>query len=112
VSLWEHIKPTPREATPVSIEQRDGKFAITWDDQVRTESSYHETRSQCPCAACIEEWTGRRIVDPTQIPADVKPVQVSPVGNYALGIIWSDGHTTGIYSWQTLRTIGTAVETV
>jgi DUF971 family protein len=110
VSLWEHIKPTPRQVTPTSIEQRDGKFTITWDDQTRTESSYHETRSQCPCAACIEEWTGRRMVDPTQIPADITPVEVSPVGNYALSIIWSDGHSTGIYSWTTLRSIGRPVQ--
>jgi DUF971 family protein len=110
VSLWEHIKPTPRQATPVSIEQRGGKFSITWDDGLRTESSYHETRAQCPCAACVEEWTGKRVVDPSQIPEDIAPVEVSPVGNYALSIVWSDGHSTGIYSWQTLRAIGHAVD--
>ena len=50
------------------------------------------------------------MVDPTQIPENIAPVEVSPVGNYALSIIWSDGHSTGIYSWQTLRAIGRPIK--
>jgi DUF971 family protein len=60
-------------------------------------------RDFCPCAGCIEEGTGRKILDPATIPLDIRPEQILPVGSYAVQIHWSDGHSTGIYSWETLR---------
>jgi DUF971 family protein len=62
-------------------------------------------RDACPCAECIEEGTGRKVLDPATIPADIRPLAVEPVGNYAIQIQWSDGHGHGIYTWQTLREI-------
>jgi DUF971 family protein len=62
-------------------------------------------RDLCPCAGCVEEGTGRKLLDPTTIPADIRPLEVRPVGSYAIQIVWSDGHSTGIYSWETLRQI-------
>lgn len=60
-------------------------------------------RDQCPCAGCIEEGTGRKILETASIPADIRPLEVKGVGNYAIQIQWSDGHGSGIYSWSTLR---------
>jgi DUF971 family protein len=60
-------------------------------------------RDACPCAACVEEGTGRKLLDPATIPADIRPSELKAVGNYAVQIFWSDGHSTGIYSWKTLR---------
>jgi DUF971 family protein len=60
-------------------------------------------RDACPCAACIEEGTGRKTLDSTTIPADIHVVGLEGVGNYAVKITWSDGHATGIYAWATLR---------
>ena len=65
-------------------------------------------RDGCPCADCVEEGTGRKLLDPSTIPQDIHPVGVSAVGNYAVQIDWSDGHSTGIYTWATLRAIGKA----
>jgi DUF971 family protein len=62
-------------------------------------------RDLCPCAGCVEEGTGRKLLDPATIPADIRPTEIAPVGNYAVQIQWSDGHSTGIYSWQTLREV-------
>lgn len=106
MGLWDHIKPVAKEPSPTSVERVEGKLVIGWDDQVRTENAFRELRLQCPCAGCVEEWSGRRTVDPATIPEDVHPLAIEPVGNYALSINWSDGHTTGIYSWGTLRTLG------
>jgi DUF971 family protein len=39
------------------------------------------------------------------VPEDVKPVRIDPVGRYAIHIAWSDGHTSGIYSFEHLRSI-------
>jgi DUF971 family protein len=37
--------------------------------------------------------------------SDVYALQITAVGRYAISIAWSDGHTTGIYSYETLRQI-------
>jgi DUF971 family protein len=37
--------------------------------------------------------------------AGVKPAEIKPVGRYAMAIRWSDGHATGIYSHEYLRSI-------
>ena len=60
-------------------------------------------RDACPCAACVEEGTGRKLLDPASIPADVRPIHLEPIGNYAVKIHWSDGHDSGIYTWAQLR---------
>ncbi len=60
-------------------------------------------RLACPCAACMEEMTGRPLLDPATVPDDVRPVQLSLVGSYGLKVRWSDGHDTGIYTFERLR---------
>ena len=62
-------------------------------------------RRACRCAGCINEWSGERIQKPEQVSPDVKPLSIDPVGRYAIHIDWSDGHTSGIYSFDHLRDI-------
>lgn len=47
------------------------------------------------------------IGDPAQIlvPDDTQAINVELVGRYAIQFTWSDGHSTGIYSFDTLREI-------
>jgi DUF971 family protein len=59
-------------------------------------------RARCPCAECVEEWTGKRTVGESQVDAGVKLRGFSSVGNYAIQPDWTDGHKTGIYSWDYL----------
>jgi ATP-binding protein involved in chromosome partitioning len=47
--------------------------------------------------------TGRALLDPAAVPADVAPVAVALVGAYGIRIQWSDGHATGIYTFATLQ---------
>jgi DUF971 family protein len=91
-------------APPESIDVTDaGAFRIVWPGGPEVLIPALQLRDQCPCASCIEEGTGRKILDPATIPADIRPVEVKGVGNYAIQISWSDGHGSGIYSWATLR---------
>jgi len=81
-------------------------LAIVWSDGRESRYGVRELRLACPCATCRDELTGERLLDPSRVPDDVRPVSLSSVGNYGLKIRWSDGHDTGIYSFDRLRELG------
>jgi ATP-binding protein involved in chromosome partitioning len=90
--------------TPLGIAQDGpGHLRIEWKDGQVSRYPVRELRLACPCAACIEELTGRPILKPEDVPAEVKPVQIKPVGRYAVQIYWTDGHDSGIYTFENLR---------
>ncbi|MBI2069728.1 MAG: DUF971 domain-containing protein [Elusimicrobia bacterium] len=86
-----------------SAAQRE--LRITWKDGHESVYGYAYLRRLCRCALCRHEWTGQPMLDPKSIPDDLKALKVFPRGNYALSFDFSDGHTTGIYSFEFLRQI-------
>ena len=86
---------------------------IDWKDGHRSEYTLAWLRDHCPCATC----TGSHGTPPQRTnystPASpfpmfqpaLKILHIEPVGNYAVKIHWSDGHNTGIYSYDHLRAI-------
>lgn len=50
--------------------------------------------------------SGRKLLDPKTVRPDVSPRAISSIGNYAIGIDWNDGHNSGIYSFDHLRSLG------
>jgi DUF971 family protein len=90
---------------PERIHRDDREVVITWaaDHVGRYAARY--LRLECLCAVCRDELTGRRLLDPDAVPEDVKPVVLSLVGSYAIRVDWSDGHNTGIYTYEYLRKI-------
>lgn len=105
--FWDKLKPTaaPPRATAVDLAPT-ADLVVAWEDGKRSRVPFRRLRIECPCASCIDEWTGERRLDPATVPADVRPEGLEPVGNYALRIRWSDGHETGLYSWRQLRGYG------
>ena len=86
------------------ITQKDSQtLQIVWRDGHVSEYDVVVLRRECPCAQCVDEWTNERTLDPNSIPETVRPVGLKSVGLYAIQIDWSDGHSTGIYSFETLR---------
>ncbi|MCL5744529.1 MAG: DUF971 domain-containing protein [Acidobacteria bacterium] len=93
----------------IAISKSKG-IKIDWKDGHASEYDLKYLRDKCPCAVC----TGAHGTPPRQ-PAESSPFQmyqpalkmlsVEPVGNYAIRINWSDGHSTGIYSYEHLRGI-------
>lgn len=106
MGLLDHIQFQKQKAAaepPQSIEiDRENRFVVAWPGVLSVIPALR-LRDACPCASCIEEGTGRKILDPATIPADIHALEVRPVGSYAVQIAWSDGHSSGIYSWETLR---------
>jgi DUF971 family protein len=78
---------------------------MTWNDgHVGSYPSWY-LRERCPCASCVDELSGIRRIEPGTIPSTLERISVVPVGNYALNFGWSDGHSTGIYTFDYLREI-------
>ncbi|MBI2899035.1 MAG: DUF971 domain-containing protein [Planctomycetes bacterium] len=78
---------------------------IRWRDGGESFYPARELRLACPCALCIEETTGRKLLDPATVAEDVHPTAVNLVGRYAVNFTFSDGHASGIYTFEHLRSI-------
>lgn len=81
---------------------------IRWADGREDDYRARQLRLACPCAGCVEEWTGRALLAPTSVPLYLTVLAVEPVGRYALTFTFSDGHHTGIFSWELLRRLAEA----
>jgi len=92
----------PTEIGPTA----DGdRLRIAWADGVVSTYVPRYLRLLCPCAGCVDEMTGVRTLEPGQIDGAVYPTAIHYVGRYALQLIWSDGHATGLYTFEYLREI-------
>ena len=90
--------------TPTAINRHDEllELEVQWPDKVTTRLTYRRLRLACGCAHCVDEWTGKPLLDPNSVPLDVAVQKISLVGNYAVRIAWSDGHETGLTTWKLL----------
>ena len=87
---------------------------ITWSDAHASHYEFAYLREECPCATCNDERIRKSAVPgagPTSSPAlpmfKPKPraQSATTVGNYAIQITFTDGHATGIFSYDHLRSI-------
>lgn len=85
------------------VEGSDRDISIKWSDDTETHYTAVQLRRACPCAGCVNEWTGEKMLDPAQIADDIAITHTSIVGRYALNFHFSDGHDTGIFSFKYLR---------
>jgi DUF971 family protein len=53
----------------------------------------------------VNEWTGERILDPASVPVDISIEKLELVGSYAIRVSWSDGHNSGLYTWERLQSL-------
>jgi ATP-binding protein involved in chromosome partitioning len=79
------------------------KITLKWGDGHETAYRARDLRLACRCAGCIEETSGRPLLDASTIPETVRAKGIEIVGQYAISIEWSDGHTTGIFNFRDLR---------
>ncbi len=95
-----HSGPNPTE---IVLQQKKGLLKITFDDGSTFELPSRYLRVYSPAAeARIARGRGDEIVTPD----DVSIEQIEPVGSYAVRLVFSDGHETGVYSWMTLYELG------
>ena len=89
---------------PARIRQQGSReLAIRWSDGAESVYDVRALRLACGCAQCVDEVSGQKILREDRVPQDVRPLRIHDVGNYAISVVWSDGHDTGIYSFEYLR---------
>ena len=79
------------------------KLEVEWDDGHVTGYTAKELRAICPCAQCVHQTTGERMLLVEALPTDLTQTEIKLVGNYALTVSFSDGHHLGIYPFPMLR---------
>lgn len=98
---------------PTEIKRLPHSLSIQWKDGLLSEIPYRELREKCPCARCNAE---KQQKDPFRmIPTDdywekLHLVGIQTVGRYAVQLQWSDGHKTGIYTFNFLRELADLLE--
>ncbi|WP_165071735.1 gamma-butyrobetaine hydroxylase-like domain-containing protein [Paludisphaera rhizosphaerae] len=89
--------------TNIRAHQAEQILEVSWPDGEVHRLPYRYLRAECPCASCRDEWTGERIIQIEHVREDVKLEGIEAVGSYAIQPSWSDGHSTGIFTWELLR---------
>jgi DUF971 family protein len=98
---------------PTQIERSgDRQLVIEWSDGRTLRYTAAALRDACPCATCREKRKAPP-PPPNQLtvlsPEEARPLDVSgmrPVGDYAYNVAFSDGHDTGIFTFELLREVG------
>jgi ATP-binding protein involved in chromosome partitioning len=93
------VEPQKLEMSP------SGELRVLWSDGHQSRYRPYHLRVNCVCAACVNENTGVRMLDPKRVPLDIGIQGVQPVGRYGLSLSFSDRHDTGIYTFERLRAL-------
>ena len=94
--------------TGVTADRKARTLKISWADGHQSTYPYDGLRAVCPCVVCKggHAMMGRP-PNPCKVrdtaATDLELLDILPIGSYALQLNWSDGHTTGIYTWEMLR---------
>jgi len=92
-----------------TVTAEEAAIRVQWPDGTVDRLANRDVRSACQCAACVEEFSGKKLLDPATIPQGIQATSVATLGNYAVSIAWNDGHTSGIFTWERLREIARGV---
>lgn len=87
---------------PSEISFDDTELQISWKDGFISKYPLLDLRKKCPCATC-RGGHGGKVGAATSHISSIRLISWTKVGRYAISIVWSDYHNTGIYSYDNLR---------
>ncbi|MEE8441391.1 MAG: P-loop NTPase [Spirochaetia bacterium] len=93
-------------------EHDEHTLSLVWPDGEKVAIDLRTLRAGCRCAVCVDEYSGKPLLNIASIPEDIHPTAVGRIGNYALSIDWSDGHTTGFFPYSRIRELAGKTEGV
>jgi DUF971 family protein len=99
--------PTQVKLSVDELSKRES-LSLIWPDGHLGRTSLKSLRDNCPCAGCQGETVLLKTYAPMptpEMPGKYKLVGANQVGSYALALSWADGHQTGIYTWESLRSM-------
>lgn len=106
------MDPKAQQILDADLNDTSQTLEITWGDQHHSSYPLKYLRAECPCATCrTERQEAKKDTNPFRVlTTGVKPeswqiADLQQVGRYALQFRWGDGHSTGIYSFEYLRTL-------
>ncbi len=79
------------------------ELGICWPDERISTLSARDLRLACPCASCVDEWSGEALLQAAGVPGDITFSEIRSVGRYAINPSFSDGHKSGIFHFATIR---------
>jgi ATP-binding protein involved in chromosome partitioning len=97
------VVPLAVEPIPAALGGGSHRLAIYWSDGQKYTYGAKQLRFMCPCAVCVDEFSGERKITETSIPNDIALEKALPVGRYGVNLVWNDKHSTGIYTYRYLR---------
>jgi DUF971 family protein len=93
--------PVPTE---ILLHQQSRRLEVAFSDGARFELSFEFLRVNSPSAEVRGHGPGQEVLQTGKRNVEIR--EVEPVGNYGLQPVFSDGHSTGIFSWDYLYDIG------
>ena len=102
------MSQTDPKPTNVTVNRETSEVVISWADGAECSYPFDGLRAICPCVEC--KGGHSKMGGPPDVEKmmntptlGISVDQVRAVGSYAIQFHWSDGHWTGIYTWQFLR---------
>jgi DUF971 family protein len=90
--------------TEIKLHQKSREMELTFSDGSHFRLSYEFLRVHSPSAEVRGHGPGQETLQTGKRNVEIKTIE--PVGNYAVQPIFSDGHDSGIYSWDLLFSLG------
>ena len=84
------------------VEFDQNYVTLTWPDGTQTRVANRDLRLSCGCALCVDERSGKQLLKEKDVRLDIAPREITPLGNYAIGITWNDRHSSGIYPYKNI----------
>lgn len=79
------------------------KLTFRWPDGCEVMISSRDLRLRCRCAQCVDEGSGRPLVEPTKVAPTIRAKRIELVGQYGVSIEWSESPCANIYNFRDLK---------
>src|SRR5574343_864724 len=93
--------PIPNE---IKLHQKSRKLELIYEQDERYERDFEFLRVYTPSAEARGHGPGQEVIQTGKRHVDIE--RIEPVGTYALRLVFSDGHDSGLYSWDMLYNLG------
>ncbi len=98
------LQPGTPRPIEIKLHQKSRVLEISFDDGKSYSLSCEYLRVYSPSAEVRGHGPGQEVLQEGK--KDVEIAAIEPVGNYAVKLVFSDGHDTGLYSWDYLYSLG------